>query len=137
MLCALTAEVLGLSAVAPEENFFELGGDSIVSIRLVSLARKAGLTISARQIFQHPTPAALAAVAMERDTAPAAAPRPSDGGPGPLPLPRSRSGSPNAAAPSPRSARPGSSLCPPERSTHTWWPPSRRSWTGTTRCAWR
>ncbi|MEU8778347.1 condensation domain-containing protein, partial [Streptomyces sp. NPDC048606] len=87
VLCALTAEVLGLSAVGPQENFFELGGDSIVSIRLVSLARKAGLTISARQVFQHPTPAALAGVAVVRDAAAAPAPRPSDGGPGPLPLP--------------------------------------------------
>ncbi|MER6391012.1 condensation domain-containing protein, partial [Streptomyces sp. NPDC001523] len=87
VLCALMAEVLGLSAVAPDENFFELGGDSIISIRLVSLARKAGLTVSARQIFQNPTPAALAALSAPRDGAPAAPVRPSDGGPGPLPLP--------------------------------------------------
>ncbi|MFD6878352.1 MULTISPECIES: condensation domain-containing protein, partial [unclassified Streptomyces] len=87
VLAALMAEVLGLPSIGVEENFFELGGDSIVSIRLVGLARKAGLTVSARQIFQHPTPAALAAVATWRaDAAPATA-RASDGGPGPLPLP--------------------------------------------------
>ncbi|MFD5621551.1 amino acid adenylation domain-containing protein [Streptomyces yangpuensis] len=87
VLRALVAEVLGLPAVGPDDNYFELGGDSIVSIRLVGLARKAGLTISARQVFQHPTPAALAAVATRRADAPAAPARPADGGPGPLPLP--------------------------------------------------
>ncbi|MEV7589826.1 amino acid adenylation domain-containing protein [Streptomyces sp. NPDC089922] len=87
VLRALVAEVLGLPAVGPDDNYFELGGDSIVSIRLVGLARKAGLTISARQVFQHPTPAALAGVAVRRDGATAAPVRPADGGPGPLALP--------------------------------------------------
>ncbi|MFJ3876984.1 amino acid adenylation domain-containing protein [Streptomyces sp. NPDC090077] len=87
VLRALVAEVLGLAAVGPDDNYFELGGDSIVSIRLVGLARKAGLTISARQVFQHPTPAALASVATRRADAAAAPVRPADGGPGPLPLP--------------------------------------------------
>ncbi|MFD7032576.1 amino acid adenylation domain-containing protein [Streptomyces sp. NPDC059917] len=87
VLRALIAEVLGLPAVGPDDDFFELGGDSIVSIRLVGLARKAGLTISARQVFQQPTPAALASVAARRDTAPERAARGADGGPGPLPLP--------------------------------------------------
>ncbi|MER6312375.1 amino acid adenylation domain-containing protein [Streptomyces sp. NPDC001581] len=87
ILCALMGEVLGLPGVAPDTNFFELGGDSIVSIRLVGLARKAGLTVSARQIFQHPTPAALAAVATVPGGSPAPAARAADAGPGPLPLP--------------------------------------------------
>ncbi|MET9609741.1 condensation domain-containing protein, partial [Streptomyces sp. NPDC006512] len=87
VLAALMAEVLGLPSIGADENFFELGGDSIVSIRLVGLARKAGLTVSARQVFQHPTPAGLAAVATPRGDAAAAPARPADGGPGPLPLP--------------------------------------------------
>ncbi|MEV4613129.1 amino acid adenylation domain-containing protein [Kitasatospora sp. NPDC049258] len=57
------AEVIGLPEVGEEENFFALGGDSIVSIQLVSRARKAGFEISAKDVFQHPTPAALAAAA--------------------------------------------------------------------------
>ncbi|MFF1483681.1 amino acid adenylation domain-containing protein [Streptomyces sp. NPDC058319] len=85
VLARLMAEVLGLPAVDVEDNFFELGGDSIVSIRLVSLARKAGLTMTARQVFQHPTPAALAAVVAPEETG--AAPRPADVGTGPLVLP--------------------------------------------------
>src|ERR1700724_4004967 len=50
--------------VGIDDNFFELGGDSIVSIQLVSRARKAGLAISPRAVFQHQTVAALAAVAV-------------------------------------------------------------------------
>ncbi|CAM5649102.1 Tyrocidine synthase 3 [Streptomyces avidinii] len=87
VLAALMAEVLGLPAMAAEENFFELGGDSIISIRLVGMARKAGLKVSARQIFQHPTPAGLAGVVTPVADGPAPAARPSDAGPGPLPLP--------------------------------------------------
>ncbi|MFJ6483570.1 amino acid adenylation domain-containing protein [Streptomyces sp. NPDC091682] len=87
ILSALMGEVLGLPGVGPDANFFELGGDSIVSIRLVGLARKAGLTVSARQVFTHPTPAALASVATVPEGAAAPAARTTDAGPGPLPLP--------------------------------------------------
>ena len=41
-------------------RFFALGGDSIMSIQLVSRARKAGLMITPRAVFQHQTVAALA-----------------------------------------------------------------------------
>ncbi|MER8187219.1 amino acid adenylation domain-containing protein [Kitasatospora sp. NPDC094015] len=57
------AEVIGLPEVGEEENFFALGGDSIVSIQLVSRARKAGFEIAAKDVFQYPTPATLAAAA--------------------------------------------------------------------------
>ena len=63
ILCALFAEVLGLERVGIDDNFFALGGDSIISIQLVSRARKAGLVITPREVFQHQTVAALAAVA--------------------------------------------------------------------------
>ena len=52
---SLFAEVLGLERVGIDDNFFELGGDSIVAIQLVSRARKAGLVITPRAVFQHPT----------------------------------------------------------------------------------
>ncbi|HEY4747843.1 MAG TPA: AMP-binding protein, partial [Steroidobacteraceae bacterium] len=63
ILCGLFAEVLGLERVGIDDNFFALGGDSIVSIQLVSRARKAGLVITPRAVFQHQTVAALAAAA--------------------------------------------------------------------------
>ncbi|KJS51020.1 hypothetical protein VM98_39450, partial [Streptomyces rubellomurinus subsp. indigoferus] len=46
VLCGLFAELLGLAAVGVHDSFFDLGGDSIVSIQLVSRARKAGLVIT-------------------------------------------------------------------------------------------
>jgi Acyl-CoA synthetases (AMP-forming)/AMP-acid ligases II len=62
MLCGLFAEVLGVERVGIDDNFFALGGDSIMSIQLVSRARKAGLVITPRAVFQHQTVAALAGV---------------------------------------------------------------------------
>ncbi|NKQ56412.1 amino acid adenylation domain-containing protein, partial [Amycolatopsis sp. K13G38] len=59
-LCGLFAETLGLPAVGVHDSFFELGGDSILSVQLVSHARKAGISLTPRQIFEHRTPAGLA-----------------------------------------------------------------------------
>ncbi|WP_083744971.1 non-ribosomal peptide synthetase [Nocardia donostiensis] len=64
-LAALFAEVLGLDSVGVDESFFALGGDSIVSIQLVSRAKAAGLGFGARDVFERKTVAALAAVATE------------------------------------------------------------------------
>ncbi|MGP3954321.1 amino acid adenylation domain-containing protein, partial [Streptomyces sp. 7N604] len=64
-LCSLFAEVLGLSEVGVDDGFFDLGGDSIMSIQLVSRARRAGLELSVRDIFERRTVAALAEVVTE------------------------------------------------------------------------
>ncbi|MEV6584128.1 amino acid adenylation domain-containing protein, partial [Streptomyces sp. NPDC051582] len=48
VLCGLFAEVLGVSGVSVDDGFFELGGDSILSIQLVARARAAGLVFSPR-----------------------------------------------------------------------------------------
>jgi amino acid adenylation domain-containing protein/non-ribosomal peptide synthase protein (TIGR01720 family) len=62
-LAAIWAEALGLPKVGAEDDFFALGGDSLLVIRVVSKANKAGLGITTRQLFQHRTVAALARVA--------------------------------------------------------------------------
>ncbi|MBB4226170.1 non-ribosomal peptide synthetase, partial [Variovorax guangxiensis] len=67
ILAALFAEILHLPQVGIDDNFFDLGGDSISSIQLVSRARKAGLLITPRSIFQHQNVAALATVAVALD----------------------------------------------------------------------
>lgn len=86
LLCRLFAEVLGVPGVGPDDGFFELGGDSILSIQLVARARKAGVVITPRDVFAHRTVAALARVAAAADTAPAA--EADDAGTGPvLPTP--------------------------------------------------
>ncbi|MFD1147728.1 amino acid adenylation domain-containing protein [Saccharothrix hoggarensis] len=67
-LCDLFADLLGVPGVGADDSFFELGGDSIVSIQLVSRARKAGLELTPREVFEHKTPERLAAVARVTDT---------------------------------------------------------------------
>ncbi|MBC6447459.1 non-ribosomal peptide synthetase [Actinokineospora xionganensis] len=74
VLCGLFAEVLGVSTVGIDDNFFELGGDSIISIQLVSRARRAGLVITPRNVFEGKTVAALAAVAGTLDSVVSAGP---------------------------------------------------------------
>ncbi|MGW8793015.1 amino acid adenylation domain-containing protein, partial [Streptomyces althioticus] len=69
VLCGLFADVLGLAEVGVDDGFFDLGGDSIMSIQLVSRARRAGLELSVRDIFEHRTVAALAEVVTETGTA--------------------------------------------------------------------
>ncbi|WP_062985006.1 non-ribosomal peptide synthetase [Nocardia anaemiae] len=64
-LADLFADVLGLEKVGVDESFFALGGDSIVSIQLVSRAKAAGIGFSARDVFERKTVAALAAIATE------------------------------------------------------------------------
>ncbi|MEW3700439.1 non-ribosomal peptide synthase/polyketide synthase [Pseudomonas aeruginosa] len=51
-LAAIWADVLGRERVGVTDNFFALGGDSIVSIQVVSRARQAGLQLSPRDLFQ-------------------------------------------------------------------------------------
>ncbi|MEC4021062.1 non-ribosomal peptide synthetase, partial [Streptomyces sp. H27-D2] len=67
LLCGLFGEVLGLERVGVEDGFFALGGDSIMSMLLVSNARRAGLVISSRQVFERRTPGGLAVVAVAAD----------------------------------------------------------------------
>jgi aryl carrier-like protein len=62
-LAGLFGGLLRAEKVGVFDNFFDLGGDSILSIQLVSRAREQGLQITTRQVFQHQTVAALAAVA--------------------------------------------------------------------------
>lgn len=71
LLCDIWGEALGIKAPGIHDNFFALGGDSILSMRIVSLAARACLKITTRQIFQHSTVAELATVASVTSTKPA------------------------------------------------------------------
>ncbi|MER6844293.1 amino acid adenylation domain-containing protein [Streptomyces platensis] len=85
VIAGIWCELLGVDQVGVEDNFFDLGGDSILSLQVVSRARDAGLALTARQTFLLQTVAELAAAAD------AAAPDPGTGAPergpvsGPLP----------------------------------------------------
>lgn len=64
ILAAIWAEVLGQPRVGRLDNFFELGGDSINTLQVLARAHQRGLKLSPKQLFEHPTVAAAAAVAV-------------------------------------------------------------------------
>ena len=64
ILCQIWAEVLSHDEVGIEDNFFDLGGDSILGIQVVSRSQQAGLAFTAQDLFQHQTVAELALVAV-------------------------------------------------------------------------
>ncbi|MBF5002512.1 AMP-binding protein, partial [Nocardia sp. BSTN01] len=83
------AEVLGIERVGVDDSFFALGGDSIVSIQLVSRAKARGVVFSPRDVFEQRTVSGLAMVAEsaagQGDSVPMLAELPG-GGVGTMPL---------------------------------------------------
>ena len=61
ILADIWAGVLDAERVGINDNFFDLGGDSIQSIKIAAKANQAGVAITVRQIFEHQTIAELAA----------------------------------------------------------------------------
>ncbi|MFD3523904.1 amino acid adenylation domain-containing protein [Streptomyces sp. NPDC058653] len=67
VVCQAVAGLLRLEEVGVNQDFFQLGGDSILAISLLSALREAGLHVTARQIFANSNVRALAAVASRED----------------------------------------------------------------------
>ncbi|QKG84715.1 amino acid adenylation domain-containing protein [Kroppenstedtia pulmonis] len=65
VLADIWETVLGSSPMGVHDNFFERGGDSILSIQIVARANQAGLRLTPRQLFEHQTIAELAQAAGE------------------------------------------------------------------------
>lgn len=63
VLCDLVSALLHVDAVAPTDGFFDLGGDSIVSMQLISRAAAAGFSITPADVFTHRTVRGIAAAA--------------------------------------------------------------------------
>ena len=83
VLTTIWQDVLHLDSVNVEDNFFDLGGDSLRSVRMVRRANQAGLQLSLKQFFQHQTVAELAREArsphnppIEQDLAEDSSPKP-------------------------------------------------------------
>jgi len=54
-LAALWAEVLGVEAVGEDDDFFELGGDSILVLKLCARARELDLPLTPKAVYLYPT----------------------------------------------------------------------------------
>ncbi|MCJ1399311.1 hypothetical protein MMC11_002513 [Xylographa trunciseda] len=54
-----------IADIGIEDNFFEVGGDSITAMRLVASARTAGLSLTVDKIFKHPVLSEMALVTSE------------------------------------------------------------------------
>ncbi|UXA04257.1 amino acid adenylation domain-containing protein [Mycobacterium sp. SMC-2] len=63
ILAGIYAQVLGVERVGIDDSFFDLGGDSILSMQVVARARAAGVVCRPRDIFVEQTVARLARVA--------------------------------------------------------------------------
>ncbi|MDZ8135367.1 MAG: amino acid adenylation domain-containing protein [Nostoc sp. DedQUE04] len=61
-LAGIWTEVLGLENISINDNFFGLGGDSILSLQVISKANQIGLHLTPKQMFQYQTIAQLATV---------------------------------------------------------------------------
>jgi acyl carrier protein len=61
-IASIWTDVLGVDDVAPEHDFFELGGTSLHAARAVTKTRAAfGVKLSPQSLFDHPTLAGFAA----------------------------------------------------------------------------
>jgi aryl carrier-like protein len=70
VLSEIWQAVLGVERVGVQDNFFSLGGDSILSIQVIARARQAGLELAPRQLFQNQRLGELAAWREERPSWP-------------------------------------------------------------------
>lgn len=62
-LAQVWQEVLGLDRVGVDDNFYELGGDSVMAIQIASRATAAGIHVSSHQVLEAQSIAALASLA--------------------------------------------------------------------------
>ena len=61
ILAEIWSQVLGVEEIGIDDNFFALGGDSILSIQVITRAKQRGLSLSPKDVFEQPTVRGLAA----------------------------------------------------------------------------
>jgi hypothetical protein len=73
-LAQIWSEVLNQPQVGAEDDFFELGGDSITTLQVIARASSRGLSLTPKLVFEHPRLSALALAAQPAAERAAAAP---------------------------------------------------------------
>jgi amino acid adenylation domain-containing protein len=76
LLAGIWRDLLGVARVGADDNFFDLGGDSLLSVRMIRQANQAGLPVSLKQLFQHQTVGELARAAGTEEVVAVPEPRP-------------------------------------------------------------
>jgi microcystin synthetase protein McyA len=64
-LCTIWQDLLGTQRVGVNDNFFALGGDSILSIQVIARAKQAGIQLTPKQLFQYQSIGELAVVVQQ------------------------------------------------------------------------
>ncbi|WP_068176505.1 non-ribosomal peptide synthetase [Mycobacterium sp. UM_CSW] len=67
-LAAILADMLDTAEIGRHDEFFNLGGDSILAVRVAARARDAGMPLTPRMIFEHPVLHELAAALDAKST---------------------------------------------------------------------
>ena len=62
LLAGIWSSVMGINKIGVNDNFFDLGGDSILNIQIVAGINRAGYSAQSAQLFSHPTISGLASV---------------------------------------------------------------------------
>ena len=78
-LAEVWAQVLKLAQVGVTDNFFELGGDSILSLQIIARAKRRGIKLTPKQLFEKQTITQLAQVAKWIEVKAATTPAPASG----------------------------------------------------------
>jgi len=64
-LAQIWSELLGVKEIGIHDNFFEMGGDSILSIQMVARARRLGIQLQSKHLYESQTIAELAVIAAD------------------------------------------------------------------------
>jgi len=55
LLMEVWSDILGIGEIGPEDHFIELGGDSLLSVRIAERANRLGMDLSAQDVLSYPT----------------------------------------------------------------------------------
>ncbi|GAA3016874.1 hypothetical protein GCM10010519_53520 [Streptomyces lactacystinicus] len=69
LIAGVWAEVLGRQRISPTDNFFSLGGHSLIALRVIGrLKKQFGITVSTKEVYRHPELRSLAEFVASRRT---------------------------------------------------------------------